>query len=685
MSFAKIRKAAKDQMAIFIGALQIVLEALSRLHTHAKPDPTVCSCDNGQYYSTLSKTGSLCAYTTSNPFVLLPPDAGPWTFAPADLEPSTCTATVFPVSTTNLMPTGEFVVESDWEGSNTWLFSADVGMNLSSLGYGEFSQSPFTRNANGSYTLSIPSDGGGQSVTGLASGTPANAAEAYAHEFALTLSTTLTCDIPLPLPCQSNDNRLDSSQWDAFKTDKWWESYVSNYASANYTSVGGRTLFEELVYDYIGPIDQYYCTIGNAQLNADGSLDVGSCIYPSCVDVHTDLSSKDGFRQGYMVLADWEGLSHFLNYCWDVLDQAQNGFDDVITAIFLGTVFTLMCVVLLFIQPFWGGALIATAANAVYAIGASLNGIANIKNLGTPNTAVLEWEGATDTQNNWRNYTGNMKTGLSRLHDSYFLNANHTAPVNISTVLQGGFYLPVTPTVDQTSVIPSDNVTAWLESYACARLINQLFDQNDYYIVYIPYGSMVNDVPGGGSRGNFSFEKSDCEQWVGNSKFNNSVYATCNTVDGIGPGMTVMEGMQDAVLDFTTYNYKTAFTQTFTDGIFTYNPEDVIQSSVAGWLDYGYNYTLVNQNYGFSPDALDSVENFREQLLAVANIRSNSEGVYNLPVCVLNELDSMPECFKAVPENDNDGAKTPLTLDELNYCYIHPINCLGVTARLLEI
>lgn len=58
---------------------------------------------------------------------------------------------------------------------------------------------------------------GGQSVTGLASGTPANAAEAYAHEFALTLSTTLTCDIPLPLPCQSNDDGLNSSQWDAFR------------------------------------------------------------------------------------------------------------------------------------------------------------------------------------------------------------------------------------------------------------------------------------------------------------------------------------------------------------------------------------------------------------------------------------------------------------------------------------
>lgn len=71
------------------------------------------------------------------------------------------------------------------------------------------------------------------------------------------------------------------------------------------------TLFEELVYDYIGPIDEYHCTIGDAQLNGDGSLDVGSCTYPVCVAVNTTLSSKDGFRQAYMVLADWEG-----SYFW---------------------------------------------------------------------------------------------------------------------------------------------------------------------------------------------------------------------------------------------------------------------------------------------------------------------------------------------------------------------------------
>ena len=80
---------------------------------------------------------------------------------------------------------------------------------------------------------------------------------------------------------------------------------------------------------------------------------------------------------------------------------------------------------------------------------------------------------------------GNMKDGLSNLHDDYFTNVNKTAPSNITTILLGGSYLPEVPTVDQTSIIPSDNVTAWLESYACARLINQLYNMNSYYIVYV--------------------------------------------------------------------------------------------------------------------------------------------------------------------------------------------------------
>lgn len=54
-------------------------------------------------------------------------------------------------------------------------------------------------------------------ITGLASGTPMNATEAYAHNFALTVSTTLTCDVPLPASCEANDNGLNSTEWDAFR------------------------------------------------------------------------------------------------------------------------------------------------------------------------------------------------------------------------------------------------------------------------------------------------------------------------------------------------------------------------------------------------------------------------------------------------------------------------------------
>lgn len=64
-------------------------------------------------------------------------------------------------------------------------------------------------------------------------------------------------------------------------------------------------------------------------------------------------------------------------------------------------------------------------------------------------------------------------------------------------------------------------------------------------------GSYVQDVPGYLSRGNFSFEKTDCEQWVNNTNFNSSVYASCDALEGfsgMGPGMTLIDG---SVLSFS--------------------------------------------------------------------------------------------------------------------------------------
>lgn len=82
-------------------------------------------------------------------------------------------------------------------------------------------------------------------------------------------------------------------------------------------------------------------------------MDVGTCTYPECTAVNATYTSLDGFWPAYLVLADWEGmlyvglwnnqglrevcagLSHFLNYCWGVLDEAQAGFGDVITQIWI--------------------------------------------------------------------------------------------------------------------------------------------------------------------------------------------------------------------------------------------------------------------------------------------------------------------------------------------------------------
>ena len=115
---------------------------------------------------------------------------------------------------------------------------------------------------------------------------------------------------------------------------------------------------------------------------------------------------------------------------------------------------------------------------------------------------------------------------------------------------------------------------------------------------------MVTDVPGYKSRGSYQFEKSDCEQWAGNALFNSNVFVTCDTVDG----MTFLEGSvldfgrltavqsltcrdEHRILDLLQLNppkSRAAFDVSFDFGIYTYDPEDVIRSSVSGWLDYGY-------------------------------------------------------------------------------------------------
>ena len=57
----------------------------------------------------------------------------------------------------------------------------------------------------------------GMPVAGLTTGRPVDTPEAYDHEFALTLSTLLNCDVPLATPCEGNDDGLTVSQWTAWR------------------------------------------------------------------------------------------------------------------------------------------------------------------------------------------------------------------------------------------------------------------------------------------------------------------------------------------------------------------------------------------------------------------------------------------------------------------------------------
>lgn len=75
---------------------------------------------------------------------------------------------------------------------------------------------------------------------------------------------------------------------------------------------------------------------------------------------------------------------------------------------------------------------------------------------------------------------------------------------------------------------------------------------------------------------------------------------------------------------------------------YTYSVLDLMDSSVSGYLGHGFNYNATDS----IANTLTSA-NFDGDLSSVETLRPNTPGVYNIPVCQLQDLGSVPQCLLA--------------------------------------
>ena len=129
---------------------------------------------------------------------------------------------------------------------------------------------------------------------------------------------------------------------------------------------------------------------------------------------------------------------------------------------------------------------------------------------------------------------------------------------------------------------PTNAVSEWFENLLVANLINNWFRSNNAYIVYIPYGQVLGL---NSENSEETFTADDCNSqwmattnWYSEKDWNSSVVASCES-----GGMAVLMNGASSMENPSFYEVAN-----MTYNGYTYRAQDMITSSVNGFLQYGF-------------------------------------------------------------------------------------------------
>ena len=183
------------------------------------------------------------------------------------------------------------------------------------------------------------------------------------------------------------------------------------------------------------------------------------------------------------------------------------------------------------------------------------------------------------------------------MHDSIWINGtysgNDTAEAtDVTQLMTGGVYVAASEiiasvdlnTTDRSEPVtgPTNAIAAWFENLLVPNLINNWFRSENTYIVYIPYGPVLglnlqNSVE--------TFTEDDCNsQWIAGTNpysgadWNSSVVVNCEN-----GGMAVLMNGGSSMQKPSFYEIAN---MTYNGN--TYSADDMITSSINGFLQHGY-------------------------------------------------------------------------------------------------
>ena len=185
------------------------------------------------------------------------------------------------------------------------------------------------------------------------------------------------------------------------------------------------------------------------------------------------------------------------------------------------------------------------------------------------------------------------QSNINIMHNSMYYDGSYTGNYTSTAteLMLGGIWVNMSaalPALDLNTTsrndpiaAPTNALTNWFENLFVTSLINTWFKEINAYVVYVPYGQ-VNGLNSANSLETFT--QDDCNtQWIGGSswitgiQWNDSLVASC--LDG---GMAVLYNGGSKINPPSTYEVSFSYTN------FTYNPRDMIESSVNSFLKGGF-------------------------------------------------------------------------------------------------
>ena len=250
-------------------------------------------------------------------------------------------------------------------------------------------------------------------------------------------------------------------------------------------------------------------------------------------------------------------------------------------------------------------------------------------------------------------YVGSVRTAIEQSYTQIFDNGT-----NITQLVQGGQLVNrTTLNIDCDTCVPKQE--GWMEQFLSLKMINQVWWQQNAFITFMPYGNITQLDTFKPT----TFTESDCVSGFLNNP-DDKALTVCDTNDYgwdgfLGPGMARLNwynpqdpntvkvssngyGKLNISMGPPGFNSTSGVLNTTGDSTYTLKAVDVVQSSLRGWIQGGFQFDGVQNQANIAATSPPGSSAVGDAIKTVFAMNATSAGMFSLPVCVLKDLNRWP-------------------------------------------